>query len=120
MGGEVEKTTLSLNRDSRAIKESHNGGIRRERNMEGSVGFLGLPVDEETTYIAIGLGEEVKKIKAMVHSDTNKGRISVPKEEMDGILTNIIRAEPGDTSLRDRAEICEIREVGGHVGCFCK
>jgi hypothetical protein len=64
MGGEGEKTTLSLNRDNRAIKERSNGGITRERNLEGSVGILGLPTAEETTYIAIAFGEEIENIKA--------------------------------------------------------
>jgi hypothetical protein len=56
-------------------------------------------------------------IKAMVQPDTNRGRRVVLKEEMDNTFTNSIGTEPVDPSSRDRAEICEIREVGGHVGC---
>jgi hypothetical protein len=36
---------------------------------------------------------------------------------MDGTFTNSIGTEPDDQSSGDRAEICEIREVGGLVGC---
>jgi hypothetical protein len=117
MGGKGEKTTSSLNRDNRAIRERHNGAIIRERNLEGSVGIPGIPTVEETTYIATGFGEEIMNIKAVVELDTNRGIRGVVKDEMDGTFTNSICTEPVDQSSGDRAEICEIREVGGHVGC---
>jgi hypothetical protein len=104
-----------MDRDNCAIRERHNGRINREGNLEGSVGIPCLPTAEKTAYIAIGFGEEIKNVKAVVQPDTNRGRQGVLKEEMNGTFTNRIGTEPVNPTSRDRAEVCEVREVGIHV-----
>jgi hypothetical protein len=104
-----------VDRDNCAIRERHYGSIKREGILEGSVGIPGMPTAKETAYIAIGFGEEIRNVKAVVQPDTNKGRRRVLKEEMNGTFTNSIGTEPVDPASRDRAEVCEVREVGSHV-----
>jgi hypothetical protein len=106
---------LSLDSNNCAIKERHNGSIRREGNLEGSVGIPGLPTAEETAYIAIGFVEEIGNVKAVVQLDTNRGRRGVLKEEINGTFTNNIGTEPVDPTSMDKAEVSEVREVGSHV-----
>jgi hypothetical protein len=40
--------------------------MRRKGNLEGSVGIQGMPTAEETADIAIGFGEEIGNVKAVV------------------------------------------------------
>jgi hypothetical protein len=58
--------------------------------LEGSVGVPCLATTKETTYVAIGKGEEVKNIKAVVQLDKNRGRRVDPLERLDVTFTNNI------------------------------